>query len=223
MLKQATMQKFSRSEAIKFGWETTKANFWFWAGVLLTVFLVPFVINFSSDALPESPAWLYWIPNLISQIMGFGLSLGLVKISLMFVDGKKPTYSDLFSMFKPALIVKYFVGGVLLGLAVFFGFLLLIVPGIYFFLKYQFYQYFLVDQNSGILESFSKSGRITSGVKISLFVLGLTFLAIILLGAVALLVGLLWALPTVTLATAYVYRKLQSQEPSVNPVPLPAI
>lgn len=40
------------------------------------------------------------------------------------------------------------------------------------------------------------------------------YAGIILLGALALGVGLLWALPTVALAQAYVYKKLKANTPS---------
>jgi len=44
-----------------------------------------------------------------------------------------------------------------------------VVPGIYFFLTYYFFQYFIIDKNFGIRESFMSSSKITKGVKWELF------------------------------------------------------
>jgi hypothetical protein len=45
------------------------------------------------------------------------------------------------------------------------GFILLIIPGIYFSLKYRYASYEVVQNNTGIVEAFSNSGKITDGIK----------------------------------------------------------
>jgi uncharacterized membrane protein len=88
------------------------------------------------------------------------------------------------------------------------AFILLIVPGVIWAIKYQFYGYLIIDKKMGVMEALKKSAEMTDGIKLDLFGLGLVLLGVIILGALVLGVGLLAAIPTVWLATAYVYRKL---------------
>lgn len=60
----------------------------------------------------------------------------------------------------------------------------------------------------GPLEAFKKSGQITKGSRLKLFYLGIIFIGITILGMLALGFGLIVAWPIVSLAGAYVYRKL---------------
>ncbi len=64
----------------------------------------------------------------------------------------------------------------------------------------------------GVFESFSKSGQITKGHIWNLFLFGLLIGLISIAGAAALLIGLLVAMPVVSLAGTYVYRKLSSSK-----------
>jgi len=70
------------------------------------------------------------------------------------------------------------------GAVVFVGFLLLIIPGVYWSLKYGQYRMLIVDKNLGIFESIKESGRITEGYKMKILVVsfalgGLMFLSMI--------------------------------------------
>jgi hypothetical protein len=42
---------------------------------------------------------------------------------------------------------------------------MLVVPGIYFALKYKFYDYLIVDKGMGPVETIKRSGVLTEGVK----------------------------------------------------------
>lgn len=205
----AHVKQFSKKEAIRYGWETTRRNLAFLAGVFLVVWLIGFIPGLLDSYQEEQPT-LWGVINIVSYIVSMGVSLGSIKVFLKFVDRKKPEFSDLFSLFKVTLLFRYFLASLLYGLAVFFGFILLVIPGIYFAIKYEFYPYFIVDKNMGVFESFSKSGQMTKGHIWNLFLLGLLLFLITLAGVVAVLVGLLVALPVVGLALTYVYRKLST-------------
>jgi uncharacterized membrane protein len=51
----------------------------------------------------------------------------------------------------------------------------------------------------------------TSGLTWQLFVYGLIVMGINILGFLALLVGMLWTIPTTQLATAYIYKHLSKK------------
>ena len=58
------------------------------------------------------------------------------------------------------------------------------------------------------LDAFKKSGKITQGHKMKLFYLGLVFMAMTVIGMITLGLGLIIIWPIISLAGAYVYRKL---------------
>jgi len=91
------------------------------------------------------------------------------------------------------------------------GTILLIVPGVIWAVKFQFFSYFIIDKGLGPIEALKKSSAITKGVKWNLLGFDLLIGGIALLGVLALLIGLLAAIPTAMIAMAFVYRKLLAQ------------
>lgn len=159
--------------------------------------------------------------SIIIQIASFVLSMiigmGLIKICLRFCDGEKGEFSDLFSCYP--LFFKYLVGSILYGLIVVVGLILLIIPGIIWAIKFQFFDYLIVDKGLGPIDALEKSSEITRGVKWDLFIFAILLGIINLLGLLCLLVGLFVTIPVTMVAIAFVYRKLlpeTSQEYYMN-------
>jgi hypothetical protein len=85
-----------------------------------------------------------------------------------------------------------------------------IVSAVYLGLRYSMARYAVVD-GAGIIESVRQSAKLTRGAKWNLvgFIAALILLNIV--GAIALLVGLLVTIPITMLATAHVYLKLKAR------------
>lgn len=211
------VKSFSKKEAIHFGWDTTRKNLPFLVGIFLIIWLVGFAPGLLDSYQTEQPT-LWGIVNVISYIVSIGVTLGSIKIFLSLTDNKKPQFSDLFSLFTPRLIFRYFLASILYTVVVIFGLILLVIPGIYFATKYSFYSYFIVDRNMGVFESFSKSGQITKRHIWNLFVFELLLILVVLAGVLALLIGLFIAVPVAGLATTYVYRHLSVKASGHNKV-----
>ncbi|MCL5439210.1 MAG: DUF975 family protein [Patescibacteria group bacterium] len=210
------MSKFSKKEAIGYGWDKVKKNLRFFIVLIVIVFAVSFVPSFINSAMTASsreggqifPTIFSLIINLAFWVLQTIIGIGLIKIYLKFIDGQKPKYSDLFSYYR--LFFKYLIGSILSGLIVLAGFILLIVPGIIWSIKYQFTTYLIVDKDMSPVAALKKSGAITKGSKWNLFLFGLLLGLINILGVIALGVGLFITIPITMLATAYVYRKLSA-------------
>jgi uncharacterized membrane protein len=156
-----------------------------------------------SDSLPSFSLLFNvgsWIVSIVSSIF-------IVKIGLRLYDHPNIGSYDFLS-FSSSLFFKFLLGYVLYTLLAVIGFLLLIIPGIYLAIKYQYVQYLIVDKNLDVIEAFRESGRMTDGHKWNLFLLFLLFIAISALGFLALGIGLLVTIPIVIVAQAYVYKKL---------------
>ena len=61
------------------------------------------------------------------------------------------------------MAVRFVIGSILYVIIVFVGFLLLIIPGIYLAIKYQFFAVCIFDKDVSTVEGLKMSGRITKG------------------------------------------------------------
>jgi uncharacterized membrane protein len=210
---------FSKSEAVLFGWNTLKKNFGFFLGMLAIVvavnLLVGLVMSLFSE---EAPKVLVIAVSAISWILDLLISMGVIRITLKFCDQEQATYRDLFSAYR--LLLNYLVGSIVYGIMVAIGFVFLIAPGIYLAVKYQFYDYLIIDKGMGPIDAIKRSGVLTEGVKRNLVLFWLALVGINILGMIALGVGLIATVPVSWLANAYVYRRLQLQAENNSAIPL---
>jgi len=219
--------RFTIGEAVRFGWDTMKENF---------AFLIAFIfILWLAQAIPSGlQTWLGRTnagPSIIFGVIGFmvGIFVGMayIKIGLRFTAGEVADFHDLYSAYPH--LWNYLVGTILYALIVLGGLILCIIPGIYWGVKYQFFGYFIIDQERTPTNALTRSGQVTQGIKGYLFLFNLAQLGIIILGFLACVVGILAAIPVNVVAHAYVYRKLvategaaQMQPPQHTQPPQPA-
>ena len=210
---------FSKSEAVLFGWNTLKKNFGFFLGMLAIVVAINLLVGLvMSSFSEEAPKVLVIAVSAISWILDLLISMGVIRITLKFCDQEQATYRDLFSAYR--LLLNYLVGSIVYGIMVAIGFVFLIAPGIYLAVKYQFYDYLIVDKGMGPIEAIKRSGVLTEGVKRNLVLFWLALVGINILGLIALGVGLIATVPVSWLANAYVYRRLQLQAENNSAIPL---
>ncbi len=197
--------RFSIGDAVRFGWDVMKNNLMFFVVIVLIAWVVQGVPSGLQSVFYDSLA-LVIILCLISAVVGVFVQMACMRIGLLFAGGEVADYPDLYLSY--SLFWKFLAASILYGLIVLGGLILLIVPGIIFAVKYQFFGYFIIDKGAGPAESIKRSGEITRGAKWDVFVLDLSFLGINLLGLLACFVGLFATIPTTLVAMAYVYRRL---------------
>jgi uncharacterized membrane protein len=203
-----TTSKFSIGDAVNFGWETTKANIFFLIGTLLTLIVAEAIPRSVGDLTVREYPILAIIFYSIAGVVNMVLTMGYIRIALRFCDGDKPEFADLFSCFH--LFLKYFAASILFVLILLGGLVLLIVPGIIWAIKFQFFGYFIVEGGLGPIESLKRSSAITDGAKMDLFLFWLVLTGINIVGVLCCLIGLLATIPIAALALAYVYRVLRA-------------
>lgn len=206
--------KFSKKEAIKYGWQMTKNNFWFFVGLMFVAGLIGVVTDFVNIFIKEEFVIIRVLLAIVSWFLWIFIGTGLTKISLNFYDQKKVKLIDLFSQYR--LFFKVLLGLILYALIILTGFILLIIPSVIWSIKYQFFAYFIIDKKSGPVEALKRSAIITYGAKWDLFLLGLLLGFINLLGVVTLLIGLLVTVPIQLMASVFVYRRLLSQVENIS-------
>ncbi|MDR1344563.1 MAG: DUF975 family protein [Tannerellaceae bacterium] len=88
------------------------------------------------------------------------------------------------------------------------GVLCLLLPAMYFGIRFMFYQAFIVSDNVGIIDSLKKSWEITKGHTLSLFLLTLASVGITIAGLLLFVIGLFVAIPLVYMMYCCAFRKL---------------
>ncbi len=200
------MEYFRIGEALGFGWEKFRSHFFFLWMTLGTVFVISGACN-ALGKVTEKSALLSLLITLLSVYVGVIMEIGLTKLYLDVIDNdREGGIRTLFS--ERGLFFRYLGSSIVYGLVIAVGFLLLIIPGVYFILKYQFASYLIVDKGAVIGEAFKKSGEMTQGIKWQLLLFALAIGGINILGALVLGLGLLVTVPMTMMAYVFVYRKL---------------
>lgn len=200
------MEYFQIGEAFRLAWEKFKAHKVFlWK--LLGVIVASQVLFGTLEKITEEMGAFSVLVSIAAVFLTVLIDLGLTRLSLNLIDHN--TEGKLGGVFAFNRLFWQYVGASLLfTLIVGAGFFLLVIPGIYFMLKYQFFSQLIVDKNMGVIEALKKSGEITKGVKWQLLGFALAIIGVNLLGALALGFGLLVTIPVTLVAYTIVYRKL---------------
>ncbi len=144
---------------------------------------------------------LFWVLATIAQI-------GLINASLKITRGEKPEFSDLWN---PRHFWQYAFVSILLGLAVGFGLVLCIIPGLLAIWAWQFAQYSALDTGKGVFASFGESWRMVSANK-STAVITLVVVAVAsLITVITCGFGALVVAPFQTLFIANMYRQFRNE------------
>ena len=199
------MQKtFSNKEAISAGWKQFKSNWKIFAGAFLVVIAVSAIFSASNNI----------IESAVVEIVGFFvqlfLGLGFTAMALKQSKNISVRFNDLTA--QGGIFIQYILGYILSTIIIVIGFVLLIIPGIIWSIKYMFLSYAIVDNKklSG-REAMKVSKHLTKGVKWKLFGFMIVLFFFNLLGLLALGVGLLATLPASQIALAHVYNTLKKQ------------
>lgn len=199
-----THPPFAIGESIKFGWHKTRTH----SGVLFQGMLALFALQVMSSIVDKVlkdtvEGFLAMLAlTVVSVIVGAGFTV----ITLKLAKGEHASYKDLVP--QGALVWHYFCASVLAGLLCVLGLLALIVPGVYLLLRFSMVR-FAILEGSGITQSLKKSSELTVGVKWRLLGFFLALIGLNVLGALALLIGLLITVPVSAIAYAHVYLALK--------------
>jgi hypothetical protein len=139
----------------------------------------------------------------ITNPLGYGQNFAYLKAS----RGDAVEIGDLFSAFKnywnavgASLLVSIIVG---------VGFILLIVPGIFFACKLAFVPYLVVDKKMGVMKTIGESWRMAShGRAWKVFLTGLMSIPILIAGLICLGVGVIISFMWIMAALASLYHSV---------------
>lgn len=149
------------------------------------------------------------LAQIINNLVQLYLGIGMAQIALKLARRQPASFGDLFGGLPRMLPL---IGAWLIAVVpMLIGFLLLIVPGVILLLMFWPAYYLIVDGRAGVIESFSVAKRVTEGNWGSAFVIYMMSIAISLLGCAAICVGLVFALPLVSVMWAVAYLMMSGQ------------
>jgi len=221
-------QRWEVGEVCRLGWEVVKREPLLVVGQLI-VFCVPQV--FSSVGSVAGAIGVFdpgsWQAlsvqggfTFVSMFFAWFLQVGMVRMTLAAVREQPAPLSLLFSGADRFLTM--FGAMLLTGLAVGFGTLLLIVPGIIAYLGLWLAKFYVVDRQQGAIESLQSSWRDSAGNRGDLFVFSLAYFALALVGVCACGIGMIVTLPIAEAALAVIYLRRTGQVQAQVPYPLRA-
>lgn len=197
-------------ESMKSAWAILKGmKTTFWLAVIaysLIAMALEFVLSralgYSMFAEEYQPIQI--IGTVISTLLLSPMAAGLYMITIKHSVGAKIGVGELFSYFHK--ILPIFLTTILIYLLVGIGLILLIIPGIYLLVCFSFSLFLVVEKDMSPIEALKTSRKAVHQQWFQTAGLLLLSVLVCILGAVALLVGLLWAIPLTALTLALVYR-----------------
>jgi uncharacterized membrane protein len=193
---------FSIQESLKYAWQKVKEHMEL---VLFTTLLILAVGSISGGGDSEKGFKISLLGFLVTIFLII-IRIGYTKIFLRINDGETPKFVDIFQEYRA--FWRYLGTMILSVLTAVGGLILLIIPGIYWGMRFSFSLFIVVDTKLGPIASMKESWAITKGQfwKILLFWVAMGLLN--LLGLLFLGLGLIITVPVSTLAAVYVYRAL---------------
>lgn len=184
-----------------------KTQIWILTGLLVGFMIIDFTIGIF--AMPMQESFIsQTIVILIGIVINFIFILGYVKNLFQTIDGIEPQFSAYGQQSRK--IVTAIVASLIFYLIVISGSFLFIIPGIYLSLRLEFFIFFIVEEDAGIIESLRRSWKITKGHILQLFFLRLIMIAIATIGLMIFIVGIFFAMPIIFIMYCEVFRKLNT-------------
>lgn len=194
-------------EVFKFSFNQYKKYASFVIGAMLTFLVLAIIpqIHFMMQA-PDPPTTKAQVVSFILTMVQLFLSLGFTKIMLLLVQDEFVRVADMFNNFR--IFLSYFVASFLYGIAVALGILLLVLPGIFIAIRFQFFPYFILEQKDSSFTALQKSYYLSQNLTVELFLFGVLVVALNVAGILLLGIGIIFTYPLTTMATAVIYKSL---------------
>lgn len=205
-------------QCIRTAWECTNSNLGklFLFGLIYMVIIIAwellnaaigtlFGIPFMDEGVTQEQLIVSAIGDIIGEIISIFLGLGGTIFGLNLLKGKEANVGQIFTGGR--FLLRQIGASIIYAIIVILGIILLVIPGIYLAIRLGQFQNALVEKDLGPIEALKASWQITEGNVINYLALFIISIGIVLLGMLALLVGLIWAYPTAILAniSAYLY------------------
>lgn len=195
--------KIDIRQSLEFGWKVFRDNVFFFLVMMLILGVPAAMMGVMVRDMPwlsvpvlflRGTAWLWRVISAMAVII----------VSLSYCDRNSFDIRQIEGM-KP-LFIPYLLGSVLFSVMIGVGMILLVVPGVYLAVRYQFMPYLIIDKGMQPMDALKAAGELTKGSWLDLFLFLFSIVGINFLGALLFGLGLLITVPVTFVAHARVYR-----------------
>ncbi|MEM9934334.1 MAG: hypothetical protein AAF824_11995 [Bacteroidota bacterium] len=176
--------EFRLGDYISRGWELFKMNTGGFVGYTMVFFLASLI----SSSIP-------FLGSLIGLAIGAPMTAGFFIVARKLANNEAVEFSDFFLGFEH--ITQLVLGNIVMAIFVCIGFLLLLLPGFYLAIAYGFVYMIIVFEKMEFMKAMEVSRKVITKNWWNFLLMALVYVGIMLLGAIALGVGLLVAFPTI--------------------------
>jgi len=176
---------FNLSQYVNRGIEIFKAN---WVNFVVFTLIIA-LINSLPDIISDN------LGTVVQLIIGGPLMAGYFIVARKVARNERTEFSDFFKGFDD--FIQLFLGNLVVGILVVVGILLLAVPGIYLAIAYAFWIPLIVFDRLSFWNAMETSRKIITQNWWNFLLMALVAIGFIVLGAIALIVGLLAAVPII--------------------------
>ncbi len=216
-MEQVSIPQLSSGEALEFTFNTLWNNLWLFIKLVVLELLIKIALSFPSRFLHlqsiKSARWVAFADGIfliLAMFVYFGLYLGYAKVSFKLYDTGSARVRDYFLQL--GTIIRCFLGTCLFLVLTILGFLL-IVPGVFIYLNYFFFDFFIIDQSMTIRQSFAASKQLVYGSRLRLaFYTYISFFVFCGFCLITLFLGVFFVWPFYMLARVSLYRQLLARQ-----------
>ena len=215
--KQDSM--FTLDSIMDHGWTSFKRYFWSFTGIVglggvlaILPHAISFVMKFVAEANMVTFAFgiLLWFAGVCLSLF---VQMGVFNLQIKAINEENLSISQLWEPI--GRVWAYMGAGILFGLMFYIGLLFFVVPGVYLYLTFQFYPFFIIEHKMGPIQALQASANITEGNKWELLFLSIILCFINSIGMCLLLIGIVPAKVYDLMAVAQTYKQLHSSRPQV--------
>ena len=165
---------------------------------------VSLVAGFVSESLfGPSDEWAGFWGELVITLAMLPLGVGLGLMGIRRAAQRDVPIATLIEPYNQSLQLMAML--IIMMLLIIAGYALFILPGIYLSIAYAFAPYLITEKGMGVWEALETSRKAITKFWWRYFGLMLVGMLMIIVGSIPLLVGLLWALPILAIATGEVF------------------
>ncbi|MCL5011972.1 MAG: hypothetical protein M1320_00935 [Patescibacteria group bacterium] len=213
------MNTISIKKTFSWAWDMLLKHFWVLVGIFAIVIVTRAIFStLSSYAGDHHMGWLSILITIVNVFIQIVFGISTVAIALKLYAGESVRVKEVF--YTHGKFKDYILAGILYLLILCAGFILFIIPGFVWMIKYQFFPWLLIEKNLKPTEALRASARITAGNKWKLFWYWILSIGVSLVGLVVVGIGIIPAAALVFLGYTFLYKQLSAQyvEPTTVPV-----
>lgn len=148
--------------------------------------------------------------SMFEAILTIPILVGINMLAVKYVRGEDLNVPSIFDYYH--LIIPLSLAYLAMTALILTGFILLVLPAIYLIVSFIFTYTLIVDKGLDVFEAIELSRKTVTHQWFKFFGLGLLSGVILVLGAIPLGIGLIWAVPTVYISYALLYHRLFDEE-----------